>query len=806
MRPVILLAMFAVFSLSVIAQAQPVYLVQGGKPGAVIVLGRDSSPFYRFVGDELYRYVKSITGASLEISDSSAPASEALTIAIGGPDVNPLVREAADKKLVDFEGLTQDGYVLMQTKLSGRNVLIAGGNQEAATMYAVYELIERFGVTFLLTKDILPERSAELRVPTLPGRVQTPFPQRGFFISNIYPNRGMMDLAEVKAMLDQMAKLKMNYLQFFWFEHEPWIDFTYNGEHKLIGDATGPESGYLTWRYHFGSYLVKDLSVGRELFKGKKKIAPAEFQDVETPEQAYTTAKAFLNEIIRYSKSRKIKVWLCIDPTTLPGNLARYARRATNLEIPFHPILGAHMCPADPVLHEINESRFKALVETYPDAEGYFLYLPEMFPNCPDERDRNFLLSQRGKYDGLLKLWAPFTAYERDPGVVLDSNIGSIHIAQQLIAARDRIAPKAKLGIGGIGRAFVLPVMDKLFAKEIPFADMESRAIWTPTGVPMEDFGGMGKRERILVPRMDDDSSMFGMQFNLNLYYKDRVLLGSLENGVAGLVGQLNRPRGTEQNYLYLADGSWNPKLTPEEFYADYARRVFGEGAAEDMRAAFRALEENEEMLGWTGRSNFGCCGVIPEVAMAHSLYKQPNPFDGPVNWDGFISGSHDRIRYFTHSVVLLNRALQSFDRAAARVEPRGREELNYLKNKTQSYVLLFETLIAARRGYIVFDEAFRARKSPADPEFIRKLDESLRLFAEARRLGRKTTETFAEDIDHTSDLGVLYRANLFLITGLELAERTMANINNFHHGKQYTGRVEWNKIYYDFPEFARQR
>ena len=53
-----------------------------------------------------------------------------------------------------------------------------------------------------------------------------------------------------------------------------------------------------------------------------------------------------------------------------------------------------------------------------------------------------------------------------------------------------------------------------------------------------------------------------------------------------------------------------------------------------------------------------------------------------------------------------------------------------------------------------------------------------------------------------TSDLGVLYRANLFLVTGLELVEQTMKNIVNFHHGRHYTAPVAWEKIYREFPQF----
>jgi hypothetical protein len=52
--------------------------------------------------------------------------------------------------------------------------------------------------------------------------------------------------------------------------------------------------------------------------------------------------------------------------------------------------------------------------------------------------------------------------------------------------------------------------------------------------------------------------------------------------------------------------------------------------------------------------------------------------------------------------------------------------------------------------------------------------------------------------------MGVLYRANVFLVTGLELVEQTMQDIVNYHHGRDYTQLVPWNKIYYGFPQFAR--
>ena len=783
-------------------------LVEGGKAQAVIVLGDQADAFYRFVGEEVQRYVKMMTGATLAI----VPAREAvrrperLLVLIGGPQANGLVARAVERKEARFSDLKADGFLLWHVPVAKKRGLIVGGNDEAATLYAAYDLLERLGVTFLLAKDILPEKTADLK---LPGnvRAETPFPRRGLLISNIYPNRGIMNLEEVKTMLDQMAKLKMNFLQFFWFEHEPWINFGFRGENKLLGDATGKETGYLTWRYHYGSNLIKDVVVGRELFGGRERMAPLEFQRVETPEDAFRVARDFLTEIIRYAKTRKINVWLCVDPTTLPGNLARFAHRAPNLQLPFHPILGTHMCPADPELHEMNENRLRALVETYPEAEGYFLYAPEMFPDCRDDLNRNLLLSQREKYQSVIAPWADYynNGYERDHNIVLDSTTSSVHIIQKMLEAKQRVAPSAKVGIGGIGRGFLLPLLDKTFPKDVPFTDMESRAIWTPRGIPMQLFGGMGERERTIVPRLDDDSGMFGMQFNVNLYYKDRVLQGSVENGVAGFAGQLNRPRGMEQNYRYLAEGAYNPKLTPKEFYEGYARRLFGEAAAPEMVKAFEILEANEEYLGWTQKGNFGCCGVIAEVALAHNLYQQPNPFDGPRNWDDFINSSRGLIPYYERAAANLEQALDLMRASAPRVAPHGQEELRYLENKAESYRLHLETLAAVRKAYIAFDEAFRMwkGKSITRAELVQRLDASLAMFSDARRRGRETTEKFAEVIDHPSDLGVLYRANLFLVTGLELVEQTIGNVVAYQHGREYTKLVPWNKIYYEFPQFA---
>ena len=50
---------------------------------------------------------------------------------------------------------------------------------------------------------------------------------------------------------------------------------------------------------------------------------------------------------------------------------------------------------------ELNENRLKSLVQTYPEAEGYFLALSEAYPVCNQtEQDRQFYLNLRSQYPG----------------------------------------------------------------------------------------------------------------------------------------------------------------------------------------------------------------------------------------------------------------------------------------------------------------------------------------------------------------------------------------------------------------------
>ena len=794
-----------------VSQETAHYFVYHGQPKAIIVA--PAGPIYQFAAHELQRYFDVLSGARLEImnpQEARRAPSTLSWILLGGPEANDLVKDAESKKLVQFEGLKPGGFVVRSVEVAGRPALIVGGSDPASTMYAAYDFVERLGAVFLITGDVLPLKRANLPSSALDVRSEPAFAKRGIYTTFEYENRSLMSLKDWHHWLDQMAKLKFNYLHLQWYPYEPWLRYEYHGEVKWLGDVSKPQSGYMLRYSDFGRHWTSEMEVGKDKFKAAgiyPGLAPPEFQNLRDSEQAFRIAQTFLSDIIDYAKSRQIEVWLGIDATSISPNLAKYTTRTSNL--PYDPIFGTFMCPDNPVSLELNEARLKSLLQSYPAADGFFMWLPEGYPVCNHNAgERQFYLDRRHDYFGEADSHTVFTAdIASHDDEIVDSNSGSMYFIQKLFEARDRIAPNAKLGIAAYGRLYLWPFIDKMFPKSVPFDEMESAGVWTPTGVPMELFGKMRGRQNTIINRIDGDDNMLGMQFNINLYDKDQVLISSEKYGVTGFASQAYRDPETDWNIKYMSEGGYNAYLTPQEFYKDYAARVFGERAAARMTKAFDAFEKNEEFMSWKGRSNFACCGPPRELEIARHYWQQPDYYSGPAtaDWREFVSWAHNQTMYYQKSIELLSSALADLEAAQADVAPQSSGRLSYMINRTQAYILHLQTLIAWQQAYIALDTAFANKPAGMSEEFVRNLDASLAGFQDAHQKALATANKWNERMDYpASDLGVLYRINTYMVTGTELTRELIQNIDNFYHGRDYLHPVDFGKVYTLDPVLKR--
>ena len=138
-------------------------ITRAGAPASVIVLGEQATWVERHGAEELAEYVRQMSGATLPIlTEGAAAEKEANRILIGRPPthktIEGLVRAGKVALSADYPGL--DGFVIKSLSDRRGGCLVLGGSVDHATLYAVYELLERFG-------NVGFNRYAE-RVPRLP--------------------------------------------------------------------------------------------------------------------------------------------------------------------------------------------------------------------------------------------------------------------------------------------------------------------------------------------------------------------------------------------------------------------------------------------------------------------------------------------------------------------------------------------------------------------------------------------------------------------------------------------------------------
>src|SRR5438046_6532025 len=144
-----------------------------------------------------------------------------------------------------------------------------------------------------------------------------------------------------------------------------------------------------------------------------------------------------------------ILVWLAVELVALPPNLARYCEEFGSW--PFHNLAGAFVHPLDEVNREIQVNRLRALFDTYPEAEGYFLNVGEMYPDLNNEKHRAFYLEKSPEFFEISKARIAWViSIHQVSYLVVDSNIGYFDLFQYLLKQRDAVRPQAKIGLMGV--------------------------------------------------------------------------------------------------------------------------------------------------------------------------------------------------------------------------------------------------------------------------------------------------------------------------------------------------------------------
>ena len=746
------------------ALAQEPSLVNGGQAQAVIVVGRDAGEFHRWVAGELQKYLKTLSGAELPIVASDQVPARRPLIVVGGPQANPLAAAAERKQLARFAGLKSDGFVLKRIELGGVPVLLAGGNDDAATMYAAYELLERLGIVFQLTNDIIPQQKPDLTLPALDVRMEPVLKQRGMHCC--HGIRWYMGLEDFRQEIDQLAKLKMNCLQFYWGMGAPWCEFSYGGKETEI--IYPKESGYCAWAWCSGT--AQSVTVGRECFPPGGYIGPPEFAKVQTPPQAFRTARDFLREIIRYAHQRKVQVWLAMgEMTYVPPDLAP---SGTVKSLGFGPFYcGIALPHGEPAMLDIYEAAVRSMIEAYPEADRYWVCTGSEAHIAANDPKTQAFIRDHASVRQLLP--------QKSPAAV-DTDLADVCAAEKLVQRIKARYPTAKLGAELIFRGGQLRALDAVLPKDVWLMNMVN---WDGE-TAMSDFDKIQGRELIVWPRITDDGGELNIQLNAMMYDHDETIAGSVRYGLTGVLGQLNKARGAEQSAQYIAEGAWNPRLRCESFYEGYLRRLYGPDALGMLSKAFLFLEENEKTLGWHGRRGiFGTYhhGNLMGIGLRPVNYKEAQPKLDRPQVENAIKGAEGDRKFWDGRAAHCRQALELLRQARPQVLPGARAELDYVIFKTENFVTVLEEISASEETKAAFDRAVLAMNAGEAAEERRQLDQSQTAMDRANRLVREAAQQMIPYAHIPTEKHILYLFN-DAIPSHEGARRYLAEVIAFRN------------------------
>ena len=578
-----------------------------------------AGPLERLAASELARYAADVFGLNAE-HGVEADGSASLTFLVGAAE-RPIVREATSLPVLSDQG------ILLRTveESSGtRTVLVCGGS-ERATLWAVYELAERWGVRFLLHEDVLPEGRAadldEIAPPDLDVAQEPALKIRTWrAVNSLAFGPISWGVADYRRILGQLAKLKFNRVLINIWSFQPFLDPVCRGVRRT---SAHPWFGY--------SYPITEDMIGREAFEDR-----SEFWNPDLPidapyEELAEAGRRHIKGVMQCAHDLGMEVALGLNPLEFPPEFAPLLKDHQTVEQlgAAAVVPGPGTSPGDADVQELASCMLRTAKETYPETDLFALTMPE---------------------------WRQWTSHFDAAWQDLDARHGLADVLsaeEALDAARGRATETNYMGAGSDravnevkGDLVTLAFYDRLLAEPALRRDMGEDARFIFCNVAEELYPAL---DRILPERSEllsfvdyTPARIVGRKQVLSRVPAESVPcsliltlhddnIGALPQSegkqFAQLIPELIRAgwAGFSTRYwlvsdhdpalAYIARASWKPDIGRREVYRDQVLHVCGHGAPKHLVPAFDLLEQATELLEM---DELGICFPVPGMVMKH--------------------------------------------------------------------------------------------------------------------------------------------------------------------------------------------
>lgn len=589
-------------------------------PKVEVVVGATAPELERFAATELAAQLTRLFEAEVNISTKLSKDSKYVVL-LGTAQTNPAIGSLS----TTFPKLSDQGHLLRSVKVGDQQALVVSGGSPVATLWAVYELGQRFGIRYALFGDMFPAVNPEFKLDGFDVVLEPALKVRSWRTINDFPiGPEAWGLAEHEALIKQLAKLKYNRLMLSIYPWQPFVDYEFQGVKK--------ETALLWFGYR---YPVDGDTAGRAVFKGAKFFENPDFVGKNTYQERIAAGTTQARGIISAARKLGMSTTISFSPLEFPREFAKAlpgAKQLTGLEqLTIGP--GSKQGLSDPTLMGLVKTQIRAFLTTYPEIDGLYLSMPE-FPEWGEHAEAAFqALDQRtglGKSTSLEKL----TAAARDRKVTTSSergaqalrgNLATLEFFNQILADKELLrlpgGRTAQIRISDIDPA-LFPYLEQVLPAGTGahhFIDYTARRV-AENAALLKTVPARKVPSTLILTLADDNVGVLPQMSFTSL----KTLLDGLHSeGWDGFSTRYWIVGDLDFSAYYLSRASFEPTLTPQKALEEFTEASLGQGTYVRTIKAFELIEQATTLID---QNDIGFSFPVPNVLMKHYVSTEPVP------------------------------------------------------------------------------------------------------------------------------------------------------------------------------------
>jgi hypothetical protein len=574
----------------------------------------------KFAAQELAAQFKQLFDARVEVADK-VPSKAQHLILLGSPQTNPAIKTLMSEH---WPKLTDQGIVLRSTS-QNHSPLVVGGGSPVATLWAVYELGHRFGIRYLLSRDVFPAGPVPLKLDGIDVVMEPTLRTRTWRTVNDFAiGPESWGLGEHKQVLAQLAKLKFNRVMLFFYPWQPFVHYEFQGVKK--------RTGVLWYGWH---YPVDGDTAGRAAFQGAKVFENPDLAGKKTYEERVAAATTLGRGIIDAAHGLGMSAAIAISPLEFPPEFNAVlpgAKVLTSLE---NSVIGPgpKQPPDDPVLKDLVAAKIRAYLTTYPQLDALYLTLPE-FPDWVEHADKAWeRLDARTGIPKTVSLQQLLETARKRPLIAsgnrgvqaLKGNLAALDFLHTLLSDANLLKRPDGRGVEPViveVDTALYPVLDKLLprgASALHFVDYTARRVAMNKDL-LANVPAKAVKSSLILTLADDNVGVLPQLTTSHLH----TLVGQLRKlGWDGFSTRYWIVGDLDPCVHYLARASFDATATPTAVYDDLITPLCGEGVAGRMTKAFDMIEQATTLID---TNDIGFTFPVPGMVLKHYTAQGPPP------------------------------------------------------------------------------------------------------------------------------------------------------------------------------------